>query len=123
MFLAISKLKLSNAENILKSFTYGPYYLKHKIRIIPIGVNYDLTWQCNLSCKHCYFNASLKELINNPARNRKILELSDENWIKIFNYHRNMGIRSASLTGGELTLRMGLIEKAIKIFLLLNIFK
>ncbi|MFX0002425.1 MAG: radical SAM protein [Promethearchaeota archaeon] len=110
----ISVLKLLTIENILKGFSYGSYYLKHRIKKIPIGVNYDLTWQCNLRCKHCYFNSSAQELSTYSARKR--LELTDEQWLKAFEYHSKLGIKSASLTGGEPTLRMGLLHKAIKIF-------
>ncbi|MFX1378220.1 MAG: radical SAM protein [Promethearchaeota archaeon] len=101
-------------ENILKGFSYGAYFLKHKIKKIPFGVNYDLTWQCNLKCRHCYFRSSVQELANYSTR--KIKDLSDEQWLKIFDYHSKLGIKSASLTGGEPTLRMELIHKAIKMF-------
>jgi len=111
---AISIRKLLTTENIIKGFSYGSYYLKHRIKKIPLGVNYDLTWLCNLKCKHCYFNSSAEELCLKSARNKE--ELTDEQWLNVFKYHRNMGIRSASLTGGEPTLRMALLHKAIKIF-------
>jgi MoaA/NifB/PqqE/SkfB family radical SAM enzyme len=84
------------------------------VKKIPLGVNYDITWQCNLKCNHCYFNSSVEELSNDAARNK--IELTDEQWLKIFKYHSELGIRSASLTGGEPTLRMGLLHKAVEIF-------
>ncbi|MFX0021796.1 MAG: radical SAM protein [Candidatus Hermodarchaeota archaeon] len=111
---AISLRKLVTTENIIKGLFYSRYYLKHKIKKSPLGVNYDLTWQCNLKCKHCYFNSSVEELSNISKTN--INELTDEQWINVFKYHRDMGIRSASLTGGEPTLRMNLLYKAIEIF-------
>ena len=111
---AISLLKLVTTENIVKGFFYGTYYLKHKIKKFPLGVNYDLTWQCNLKCKHCYFNSSVKELRINSGRNR--IKLTDEQWIKVFKYHRSIGIRSASLTGGDPTLRMNLLHTALDMF-------
>ena len=114
MIRAISIFKLLTSENIIKGFSYGSYYLKHRVKKIPLGVNYDLTWLCNLKCKHCYFNSSVEELGNYSARKKE--ELTDEQWLKVFKYHRNLGIRSASLTGGEPTLRMGLLYKALKIF-------
>jgi MoaA/NifB/PqqE/SkfB family radical SAM enzyme len=43
-------------------------------------------------------------------------DLTDEEWIRIFKYHRNLGVRSVALTGGEPTLRMNLIQKAVEIF-------
>ncbi|MFX1389940.1 MAG: radical SAM protein [Promethearchaeota archaeon] len=88
--------------------------MKHRVKKIPLGVNYDLTWSCNLKCKHCYFISSVGELKN--ISNKTRIELTDDQWIKVFEYHRNLGIRSASLTGGEPTLRMELLHKAIKIF-------
>ena len=114
MIQAISILKLLTTGNILKGISYGRYYLKHRIKKIPLGVNYDLTWKCNLRCKHCYFNSSVEELSKNSIQNKQ--ELTGEQWLKIFKYHRDMGIRSASLTGGEPTLRMELLHKAVKIF-------
>ena len=109
-----SKPKLLTLENIRKGILGGFYFLKYRARKIPLGVNYDLTWQCNLRCKHCYFIASAKELKYNSAKSRE--ELTDEQWLNVFKYHSDMGIISASLTGGEPTLRMGLLHKAVKLF-------
>ena len=109
-----SRSKLLTLENIRKVILGGFYFLKYRARKIPLGVNYDLTWQCNLRCKHCYFIASAKELKYNSAKSRE--ELTDEQWLNVFKYHSDMGIISASLTGGEPTLRMGLLHKAVKLF-------
>ena len=108
------KPKLFTPENITKGVSLGFYLLKTKIKKIPFAVNYDLTWNCNLRCNHCYFYSSAKELGNNSTKQRK--ELSDEQWIRVFNYHKNLGIHSAALTGGEPTLRMNLLREAVKIF-------
>ena len=108
------KPKLLTLENIRKGILWGFYFLKHRARKVPFAVNYDLTWQCNLRCSHCYFIASTKELSINSVNNRK--ELTDEHWFRIFKYHSDMGSISASLTGGEPTLRMGLIHQAVKLF-------
>jgi MoaA/NifB/PqqE/SkfB family radical SAM enzyme len=88
----------------------GPSFLQSIVRNVPLYVNYDLTWQCNLKCKHCYFFSSSTELKN------KRTELSAEEWIKVFKYHRKLGTKIAVLTGGEPTLRMDVIREAIKIF-------
>jgi len=45
-----------------------------------------------------------------------ITELSNEEWIKVFKYHKNLGTKTAVLTGGEPTLRLDVIKEAIKIF-------
>lgn len=114
MISSNSKLKLLTSENIRKGILGVFYFLKYRVRKIPLSVNYDLTWQCNLRCSHCYFIASTKELSANSAKNRE--ELTDEQWFNVFKYHSDMGIISASLTGGEPTLRMGLIHQAVKLF-------
>jgi len=107
-------LKLITKQNIEKGALAGIFLIKSKTLKIPIAVNYDLTWQCNLRCKHCYFYASAENLGKSSLKHRK--ELSDELWIKIFKYHRNLGIQSVALTGGEPTLRMNLLHEAVKIF-------
>ncbi|MHA2397360.1 MAG: radical SAM protein [Promethearchaeota archaeon] len=88
----------------------GPTFLQSFVRKVPFYVNFDLTWQCNLNCAHCYFMSSTSELKN------KRTELSSEKWVEIFKYHRNLGTKIAVLTGGEPTLRMDVIKEAIKIF-------
>ena len=101
---------LFNVNNIVGLISMGPSFLQSIIRHVPLYVNFDLTWQCNLKCKHCYFFSSTAEL-----KNRRT-ELSDEQWIKLFKYHRKLGTKIAVLTGGEPTLRMDVIKEAIKIF-------
>ncbi len=101
---------LFNVENIVSLISMGPSFLQSIVRKVPLYVNFDLTWQCNLQCKHCYFFSSTKELKNKRA------ELSNEEWIKVFKYHRKLGTKTAILTGGEPTLRMDVIKEAIKIF-------
>jgi len=105
---------LITPENIKTGIKAGFTFLKNKTRKIPMAVNYDLTWECNLNCKHCYFNASKSEL--GKYSSRSIQNLTDQQWLKVFNHHRDLGIVSAALTGGEPTLRMNLIEHALKIF-------
>ncbi len=101
---------LFTAKNVISFASMGPSFLQAIVRKVPLYVNYDLTWQCNLKCTHCYFSSSTKELKN------KRTELSDEEWIKVFTYHRKLGTKIAVLTGGEPTLRMEVIKEAIKIF-------
>jgi len=97
-------------KNIISLTSMGPSFLKSITRGVPFYVNYDLTWQCNLKCKHCYFFSSATELKS------KRKELTNEEWIKVFKYQRKMGTKIAILTGGEPTLRMDVIKEAIKIF-------
>ena len=101
---------LFNVKNIISFASMGPSFLQSIVRNVPLYVNYDLTWQCNLKCTHCYFFSSTTELKN------KRTELSNEEWINLFKYHRKLGTKIAVLTGGEPTLRMDVIREAIKIF-------
>ena len=114
---AAPHLKIITLENIKKGIWFGGLFVRTIVKHLPFGVNYDITWNCNLKCNHCYFISSRNELRNkqNP-RGEELVELSDDTWINIFNYHRSLGIKSVSLTGGEPTLRMNLIKKAIEIF-------
>ncbi len=109
-----SLLKLITKQNIVKGVLAGVFLIRSKTLNIPIAVNYDLTWQCNLRCKHCYFYSSAENLGKTSLNERR--ELSDEQWIKIFKYHKNLGILSVALTGGEPTLRMNLLHEAVNIF-------
>lgn len=91
---------LAGAVNLISKF------LKNKITGIPLAVNYDITYKCNLNCEHCYFRSS----------NPKPWELTDEQWHEVFINHHSLGIGSAALTGGEPTLRMNVIKDAYEIF-------
>ena len=101
---------LFSVKNVISLISMGPSFLQSIIRKVPLYVNYDLTWQCNLKCEHCYFFSSTMELKS------KRPELSNEDWIEVFKYHRKLGTKIAVLTGGEPTLRMDVIKEAIKIF-------
>ena len=108
-----SILRCLNVENIIRA---GPLMLgkiKHNFAKIPYAVNYDLTYNCNLRCEHCYFFSAVEERRREQSVRR---ELTDEEWRMVFQHHRSSGIYSAALTGGEPTLRMNLIKEAIKIF-------
>ena len=101
---------LFTIKNIISFVNMGPSFLQSIVRKVPLYVNYDLTWLCNLKCKHCYFFSSTTDLKD------KRTELSKEEWINLFKYHRKLGTKIAVLTGGEPTLRMDVIKEAIKIF-------
>jgi len=55
-------MTLFTADNIIRSISMGLSILQSRIKNIPLYVNYDLTWKCNLKCKHCYFSLSSMEL-------------------------------------------------------------
>ncbi len=85
-------------------------FAKMSIANIPVAVNFDITYNCNLRCEHCYYWASI------AALGIKKWELSDEQWLKVFKYYQRLGVRNVSLTGGEPTLRMNIIKEAHKYF-------
>jgi MoaA/NifB/PqqE/SkfB family radical SAM enzyme len=72
----------------------------------PRVVNYDVTSQCNLNCEHCYWRKT-----RNSGE-----EVSDEQWEKLFQAHKERGVTAAYLTGGEPALRMNVIVIANRIF-------
>jgi Fe-coproporphyrin III synthase len=72
----------------------------------PRVVNYDVTSQCNLNCEHCYWRKT-----RNSGE-----EVSDEQWAKLFQAHKERGATAAYLTGGEPALRMNVIAIANRIF-------
>ncbi|MBD3196936.1 MAG: 4Fe-4S cluster-binding domain-containing protein [Candidatus Lokiarchaeota archaeon] len=110
----MSRLSLITPKNVKRAIKGGLHFLKNRTRHVPLGVNYDLTWKCNLKCKHCYFTKSKNEL--SRKYDSTFQELSDKQWINLFKYHSDLGVVSASLTGGEPTLRMNLIESALELF-------
>ncbi|MFX0132800.1 MAG: radical SAM protein [Candidatus Hodarchaeota archaeon] len=87
--------------------------LKRSFTGAPMATNYDLTYNCNLRCEHCYFHRAVEE---KRLQSESLEDLTNDQWIKIFKYHRSIGVNSAALTGGEPTLRMNLLFEAKKIF-------
>ncbi|MFX0101091.1 MAG: radical SAM protein [Candidatus Hodarchaeota archaeon] len=81
-------------------------FSKNKFLNIPLAVNFDLTYYCNLRCEHCYYWMSINEL------GIKKRELTDKQWIRTYKYFSSIGVQNVSLTGGEPTLRMNLIKEA-----------
>lgn len=81
-------------------------FAKNKMLKIPLAVNFDITYNCNLRCEHCYYWKSINEL------GIKKRELTDEQWIQTYNHFSRLGVQNVSLTGGEPTLRMNLIKAA-----------
>jgi len=66
--------------------------------IAPARADLALTYQCNDKCSFCYVG------------DRKIEELSTDNWKKILDELWKIGIPSVIFTGGEPTLRKDLVE-------------
>ncbi|HME50748.1 MAG TPA: radical SAM protein [Candidatus Lokiarchaeia archaeon] len=83
---------------------------RNKIQNVPMGINFDITCNCNLRCEHCYYWASINAL------GIKKKELSKAQWIEVFKHFKNQGVRNVSLTGGEPSLRLDIIAEANKYF-------
>lgn len=91
--------------------------LRNRALRVPLGVNFDITYRCNLFCEHCYFAASV-DARENAARQAKFkkMELSDAQWHEVFTNFKARGTTSISLTGGEPTLRLPVIRDAAEVF-------
>lgn len=68
---------------------------------IPLYANLQLTYNCNFYCKHCY---------QTPLKNKKIDELSTEQWKEIIDILKEKGVIILHFTGGEVLCRKDFIE-------------
>lgn len=66
---------------------------------IPLSGHFELTSRCNLACKMCY--------LSKPYNDQSVMaeELSNEEWLKIAEEARQMGMLNLLLSGGEVFLR------------------
>lgn len=93
-------------ENLVFNLGLAQQFVSFRVSGKPVVANYDITGKCNQKCEHCYFYRSYDHGT----------ELSDDEWAKVFRAHRNNGISTAVLTGGEPTLRPAVIGCADEIF-------
>ena len=70
-------------------------YFQFRVNKIPPAINYDITYRCQLNCEHCYFASSWVKDHKDDE-----LELTDEQWRRVFKKHYSLGITNASITGG-----------------------
>ncbi len=76
---------------------------------IPPFLIASITSSCNLHCAGCYSRC------NNATNDTEpVQQLTDEDWLKIFNEADDIGISFILLAGGEPLLRKGVIEAAGK---------
>lgn len=69
----------------------------------PIHINIYVTLRCNLRCRHCIDNASMKS--GDPKT-----ELTDEEIYHLLDYFLKNGVRDISFSGGEPLLRKSIFE-------------
>ena len=74
---------------------------------IPPFLIASITSKCNLHCAGCYSRCNHATVDAEPVR-----QLSDEDWLKVFNEADELGISFILLAGGEPMLRRGVIEAA-----------
>lgn len=76
---------------------------------IPTFLIASITSQCNLHCSGCYSRCNNATVDSEPVR-----QLSNEDWLHIFNDADELGISFILLAGGEPMLRYSVIEAAGK---------
>ena len=76
---------------------------------IPAYLIASITSQCNLHCEGCYSRCNHATTDAPPVR-----QLTDEEWLRIFEEADDLGISFILLAGGEPLLRRGIIEAAGK---------
>ena len=76
---------------------------------VPSFLIASITSQCNLHCADCYSRCNHATVDAVPVR-----QLTDEEWLKIFNEADELGISFILLAGGEPMLRRDIIEAAGK---------
>ncbi len=81
---------------------YAPYMkAPHRMDLMVSAMTRDEKWHCNLKCLHCY--AAGQELSGEA-------ELSTDEWKKIIDSLRKIGVPQITFTGGEPTMRDDLAE-------------
>ncbi len=76
---------------------------------IPPFLIASITSSCNLHCAGCYSRCNNATNDSEPVR-----QLTDDEWLKIFNEADDLGVSFILLAGGEPLLRKGVIEAAGK---------
>jgi len=88
-------------------------------RLVPLQVAIELTYRCNLRCKHCYVDPSLRQNLSD--------ELSTLEWYGVLDQLAAAGTLSLLFTGGEIFTRPGFFniafaarERGFQLMLLTN---
>lgn len=84
----------------MKTLDINAYARKH---LVPLDAMVELTYKCNLACRHCY----IKELLNQPDGEAV---LSTDRVKGLVDELKALGTFSICLTGGEVLLRRDLFE-------------
>ncbi len=94
--------KVSEEISYMNIGEYAPYMRSpHRMDLLVSSMAKDGNWNCNLRCLHCY-------AAGQTHADEK--ELSTEEWKKILDKLKLIGIPQVTFTGGEPTLRKDLVE-------------
>lgn len=82
---------------------YAPYMkAPHRMDLMISSMVHNGLWNCNQKCLHCYAADQKKARVHS--------ELSTDNWKKVIDRCRKIGIPQLTFTGGEPTMRKDLTE-------------
>jgi len=113
------KASLSNPKESIFIAKYSMYSKNsRKLRVeaedrgehIPPFLIASITSQCNLHCKGCYARSN-QACVDREAQN----QLTNQEWLEIFNEAKEIGIGFILLAGGEPFMRSDIIKEAGKI--------
>ncbi len=86
--------------------------LMHKVmrraaaNLVPLQACLELTYRCNLRCKHCYIDLPLRQQVSG--------ELSAREWCDVFDQLLEAGTLSLLFTGGEIFTRTDFFDIAFE---------
>ena len=81
---------------------YAPFMTApHRMDLMVSAMTRDDHWNCNQKCLHCYAAGQVQS---------EVKELSTQDWKKVIDQCRKIGIPQLTFTGGEPTMRKDLVE-------------
>ena len=101
-----SMFMIKFAENTKKAYTIRKSFEEEGKHIPPILIA-SITSKCNLHCAGCYARA-----VDTCNDETPVEQLTDEDWYKIFEDAKKIGINFIILIGGEPMVRKDVIKKA-----------
>ena len=99
-------MMLSAIRHIKEDKFWDDFHKRTTEKGIPFKTSFELTYQCNLSCLHCYVPRS--ERIE--AKSKKSAELSYEEIFSILDQLAEIGCFHLNLTGGEIFSRPDILR-------------
>jgi len=73
----------------------------------PLGVQFELTYNCNLRCIHCYNYSGNRS--SDGSKKSGLSELTDEEWLSVVDDVADMNVFECIISGGEPLLKKGLV--------------